>query len=1073
MSGQATVPSMRAESPMSRLSSDSASGGRDTSTPSSGSRQRRPPRPPISTFNQNIVTVLNDPTRPREPDMFTRDWGDGFVPIPVVPPLPGVRNYRYEDFSAARNPSKRGGSRGNALTHAHKHEAKRAQPTAAKVVPKVFFEDNFDITLPETFVQVLLPADAATESTSELQEQFSHYLDTVEQELSSAISDRSDRFFAALGAQQALNAEVLQTLDKIHRMRSQLIDVQCHTSDRNLDFIRQLKARENAFQLHQKLNMLSAVSQTQSTIQLLLATSDFVGALDLISTTKEILRSELNGLHCLKHLDSQLHEMHKVVHVMMQQEFINALLDDVGDMRGGLDHVATHVTLPDLLAAHQRRTRDEEEEERCEKLKALLAGITRHTGMHFAFASPYKKAVFAVLQDLMSQRVQAAAGATEAGRGGGTAGGDVGPATHKMRLRQMEFEDWRSLLENLSKTLFVVLLQIHTTHQKLSSVLTDLITETRHGTRTADISAVHCTVTAGGISTPLVGNGSTSGHSGSGGDDDHTTPTTVNSDAGVAGDGQARDGNDLNNDGNTDDDGFADPMYGISEEDPGAHAAADAVAAQQLAASALDILDGKASAPGAKPTPRTADVSESGTSTHAAPAPAASTTPTSATSSEDPGSTWTEDRLRELLGSSKRVLSDVCEEMHSRLSKLILARKHEQTDLSISVDMFVSEFRVVFTFIAATETVNGKPCATLRGTVLSQAKKFMEYFHSKQKEKLAHLLANERWTRANVPAECQDVIAWITDPERLLDSVSLTTSSSDTVVEHPSNNTPASNDVNVADTASPSTSPTRPAGAAHTVSKTLTIGGQEVRAVGALLMYLRVLKDYVRCAVEMQPLAQEIMARLLENIRSFNQRTKMLVLEMGAINIVGLSTISAKNLALASQALTAVILLMESIRKIFVNLLPEKTKTFAQEFDRVKQDYDTHRKAIASQLVSIMQAEWERQAPSMNYTRMSTTPGAKQVAANSKQLHKVLKGVLHRDEIADIFRSILGFFNSKLKLAAKERGGQSKAIAVGMAADIVHFEEVLGGLDGMPIQVLREGLSELGLVLPALVREVT
>lgn len=95
-------------------------------------------------------------------------------------------------------------------------------------------------------------------------------------------------------------------------MRSQLIDVQCHTSDRNLDFIRQLKARENAFQLHQKLNMLSAVSQTQSTIQLLLATSDFVGALDLISTTKEILRTELHGLHCLKHLDSQLHEMHKV-----------------------------------------------------------------------------------------------------------------------------------------------------------------------------------------------------------------------------------------------------------------------------------------------------------------------------------------------------------------------------------------------------------------------------------------------------------------------------------------------------------------------------------------------------------------------------------------------------------------------------------------------------------------------------------------------------------------------------------------------------------------------------------------
>lgn len=59
---------------------------------------------------------------------------------------------------------------------------------------------------------------------------------------------------------------------------------------------------------------------------------------------------------------------------MMQQEFINALLDDVGDMRGGLDTVATHVTLPELLAAHRCRTRDDEEEERCEKLKV---GVTR------------------------------------------------------------------------------------------------------------------------------------------------------------------------------------------------------------------------------------------------------------------------------------------------------------------------------------------------------------------------------------------------------------------------------------------------------------------------------------------------------------------------------------------------------------------------------------------------------------------------------------------------------------------------------------------------------------------------
>ena len=45
---------------------------------------------------------------------------------------------------------------------------------------------------------------------------------------------------------------------------------------------------------------MATVSQTQPTIQLLLKTSDFVGALDLIYTTQEVLQLELSGIHCLR-----------------------------------------------------------------------------------------------------------------------------------------------------------------------------------------------------------------------------------------------------------------------------------------------------------------------------------------------------------------------------------------------------------------------------------------------------------------------------------------------------------------------------------------------------------------------------------------------------------------------------------------------------------------------------------------------------------------------------------------------------------------------------------------------------
>lgn len=50
--------------------------------------------------------------------------------------------------------------------------------------------------------------------------------------------------------------------------------------------------------------MMATVHQTQPTIQLLLSTSDFVGALDLISTTQEVLQQELAGIQSFRYLNN-------------------------------------------------------------------------------------------------------------------------------------------------------------------------------------------------------------------------------------------------------------------------------------------------------------------------------------------------------------------------------------------------------------------------------------------------------------------------------------------------------------------------------------------------------------------------------------------------------------------------------------------------------------------------------------------------------------------------------------------------------------------------------------------------
>lgn len=51
---------------------------------------------------------------------------------------------------------------------------------------------------------------------------------------------------------------------------------------------------------------MSTVMQTQPTIQLLLSSPDYVGALDLIHTTEDLLKQELAGIHSFR-LEAILH----------------------------------------------------------------------------------------------------------------------------------------------------------------------------------------------------------------------------------------------------------------------------------------------------------------------------------------------------------------------------------------------------------------------------------------------------------------------------------------------------------------------------------------------------------------------------------------------------------------------------------------------------------------------------------------------------------------------------------------------------------------------------------------------
>jgi len=154
----------------------------------------------------------------------------------------------------------------------------------------------------------------------------------VEVHLAYHVSRKSDVFFSTLTSQQDLQDQISETREQVSSLRKKLggFDklanhgllqaVKLHTTkSRYIKIYHKVKFKKSIILLCSQakhsilfinmvklclfsvqLKLMATVAQTQSTIQLLLNTSDFVGALDLINTTRDVLQLELSGIHCLR-----------------------------------------------------------------------------------------------------------------------------------------------------------------------------------------------------------------------------------------------------------------------------------------------------------------------------------------------------------------------------------------------------------------------------------------------------------------------------------------------------------------------------------------------------------------------------------------------------------------------------------------------------------------------------------------------------------------------------------------------------------------------------------------------------
>lgn len=143
------------------------------------------------------------------------------------------------------------------------------------------------------------------------------------------------------------------------------------------------RTRTNYRKVLEKLKLMATVHQTQPMIQLLLGTQDYVAALDLISTTQEIVAQELVGIHCFKHLPSQLNEIERLIDKMLATDFEK--------------YSTANLNQPLFDKTNADRVLEED------KLVCIISGLLRQK--NFSFIDAYKDEAIITVRTVIKQTV--------------------------------------------------------------------------------------------------------------------------------------------------------------------------------------------------------------------------------------------------------------------------------------------------------------------------------------------------------------------------------------------------------------------------------------------------------------------------------------------------------------------------------------------------------------------------------------------------------------------------------------------------------------------------------------------
>ncbi|KAI6236808.1 Vacuolar protein sorting-associated protein 54 [Aphelenchoides besseyi] len=895
----------------------------------------------VNSFTQNLSSVLNDPRRTRYDTQvfFTRHWGEQYTPrssVPTASSIPKIGNEEFQHYLAT-----------TAKKHKQYLKSKKALKRALAFhgdqskftiddVPALFLTNDFSLRDPNTFEAVFLePLDgdhdrivSETELRRSLAGSISSRPDTANSlsrvpSTSSLVSSHSSqhqlptdategrmfRSYHALQNRLELYDDVVSALLN-HKLEnkseefwktvnsSNLTTVQTRVHDRSRQILQLQHARENRRKLLQRLEDIACLRDAQTTVQMLLNQNDFPRALECIETAQEVLSSELKGVVCFRHLNSQLNELHRAIGKMLLEEFVTLIQREFGrpierEVDCAYQEVALEPVIHGLL--------------RCEEFK---------------FVEVLRNEIVEAIKNIIRQIVKNRLVECEAMIP------DYDPSLSlSEQMRKMSFVQWLGTLSAVFDSLFFFCCRILSIQNMIFENIDRV--ERLHRFRSSNIEEADEAIASNGV-------------------------LAISSAMSFA-----------SLDMSTNNNPFGVETEEIDEEKEDSELETSTSEAADTSDHSIH-MNGSIPKDGEVKSVTSTTTSNGDIHRKESTVSSVSTTAQTKAQDETTSSVKNDSAMHSFLSLPCRTLAQLKTVVpylidhtiwsaEERISKRLTTKYRDKFLERCSPENFIQFESLIRTFISRcrhlvrpesplslnddSQSALTPQRSPLIAAIKIQTLKFVKSFHDTCAERLSLTLDHEQWKVANPSAELQrlaDEFARTGDlhlaDEDWDDGTSTGTSGSRTTPE------PTSLIANNL----------------TTTSERLVIGDENFVAVRAAYLLLHMMAQYCNMVAQFPQCTPELLMHLIALLKSFNSRTCQLILGAGALQLVGLKTISVKTLALASRCLQLIVKFIPVVKRQFLAAMSERDVNYGRHFDTTIRDYNDHIEEIANKLIAVV-----------------------------------------------------------------------------------------------------------------------